>query len=167
MRENNWFQHQNGILDDATWRAYRGSILAVLSAPRRRTWWHDFWVERLFDPRFIAVLDDLISDAPLYETSPRWKKARLQQCRGLDVICFGVGFGLGNNFVQIFEHVTHARDTLIVDRNTHGRFSNTGPNNLGSNRVRQPAFSASGHSSSTFSISSQFPQSHANEHSPE
>ncbi len=42
MRENNWFQHQNGILDDATWRAYRGSILAVLSAPRTRAWWHKF-----------------------------------------------------------------------------------------------------------------------------
>ena len=69
MRENNWFQHQNGILDDATWRSYRGSIPAVLSAPRTRVWWHDFGVERLFDAEFIAVVDDLIADAPLFERS--------------------------------------------------------------------------------------------------
>jgi len=70
MRVNNWFQHQSGILDDAIWRAYRGSILAVLSAPRTRAWWHKFGVERLFDPKFIAVVDEMISEAPLYETSP-------------------------------------------------------------------------------------------------
>ena len=69
MRENNWFQHQNGILDDATWRAYHGSIPAVLSAPRTRVWWHNFGVERLFDPKFIAAVDHLIADAPLFERS--------------------------------------------------------------------------------------------------
>ncbi len=70
MPENNWFQHQNGILDYATWRAYRGSILAVLSAPRTRTWWHKFGVERIFDPKYIAIVDELISEAPLREMSP-------------------------------------------------------------------------------------------------
>ena len=69
MRENNWVQYQNGILDDRTWRSYRGSILAVLAAPRTRGWWHDFGVERLFDARFIAVVDELIADSPLYERS--------------------------------------------------------------------------------------------------
>ena len=42
MRENNWLQNQNGILDDATWRSYRGSILAILSTPRTRKWWRNF-----------------------------------------------------------------------------------------------------------------------------
>ena len=69
MRENNWFQHKNGMLDDATWRSYRGSIPAVLSTPRTRDWWHDFGVERLFDAEFIAAVDDLIADAPLFERS--------------------------------------------------------------------------------------------------
>ena len=70
MRENIWFQHKSGILDDATCRAYRGSILAVLSAPRTRAWWHKFRIERLFDPKFIAVVDEMILEVPLFETSP-------------------------------------------------------------------------------------------------
>lgn len=60
---------QNGILDDATWRSYRGSIPAILSTPRTRVWWHNFGVERLFDAEFIAAVDDLIADAPLFERS--------------------------------------------------------------------------------------------------
>ena len=70
MRENNWLQNQNGILDDATWHSYRSSIPAVLSSPRTRYWWHNFGVDRLFDPRFKVVVDELISDARLYELSP-------------------------------------------------------------------------------------------------
>jgi hypothetical protein len=69
MRENNWLQNQNGILDDATWLSYRSSILAILSSPRTRHWWHNFGVERLYDPEFNIVVDELIADAPIFERS--------------------------------------------------------------------------------------------------
>ncbi len=48
------------------------------------------------------------------------KQARLQQRRRFNIICFGVGLGLGYNIVQVLQHVIHAGDTLIVDGNTHG-----------------------------------------------
>ena len=70
MRENNWFQHQSGILDDATWYAYRGSLLAVLTGPQPRVWWNNFGVERLFDARFIDEVNDLIKNQPTDEESP-------------------------------------------------------------------------------------------------
>ncbi len=70
MRENNWLQHQNGILDDATWQAYRGSLLAVLSGPQPRSWWENFAVERIFDERFISYVNELIANQPLIEQSP-------------------------------------------------------------------------------------------------
>jgi len=70
MRENNWIQNQNGILDDETWQAYRRSIPVMLSTPRTRHWWYNFGVERLFDSRFVADVNNLIADAPIFETSP-------------------------------------------------------------------------------------------------
>lgn len=70
MRENNWLQHKNGILDDVTWRAYRGSLVAVLSGPNPRKWWREFGVERLFDSRFISEVNALISETPVTDRSP-------------------------------------------------------------------------------------------------
>ena len=31
MRENNWLQYRNGVLDEVTWASYRSSIVQVLS----------------------------------------------------------------------------------------------------------------------------------------
>ena len=70
MRENNWLQYQNGQLDRATWESYSQSILAVLSAPRTRTWWNNFGVDRLFDPRFISVVNQMVENGPIYDQSP-------------------------------------------------------------------------------------------------
>jgi len=70
MREMNWIQHQNGTIDDITWRAYLGSLVAVLSAPQSRVWWQNYGVERIFDPRFISLVNELLTDAPVHERSP-------------------------------------------------------------------------------------------------
>jgi hypothetical protein len=70
MRENNWFQHQNGILDDVTWETYRRSIPSILSAKHTRAWWRNFGVERHFDPNFIAEVNALLEDAYMFEQSP-------------------------------------------------------------------------------------------------
>jgi len=69
MRESNWFQYQNGILDDATWRAYRGSLIVMLSAPQTRVWWQNFGLERIFDPEFISLVHELLANQPVFERS--------------------------------------------------------------------------------------------------
>jgi hypothetical protein len=69
MRESNWFQYESGTLDDRTWRSYRASIVAMLSAPRARVWWENFGVERVFDLDFVSVVDNLIENEALSDRS--------------------------------------------------------------------------------------------------
>ena len=69
MRESNWLQHTSGILDDVTWRTYRGSLVVVLSAPQTRVWWQNFGLERIFDPEFISLVDELLANQPVFERS--------------------------------------------------------------------------------------------------
>ena len=70
MRESNWFQHESGVLDSATWESYRGSLIAVFASPQTRAWWKNFGVQRLFDARFIAQIGDLIENQAIFERSP-------------------------------------------------------------------------------------------------
>ena len=70
MRENNWLQYESGILDGETWQTYRGSLVAVLSARQTRAWWKNFGVERIFDLRFVSLVDRLLENQPLFEQSP-------------------------------------------------------------------------------------------------
>jgi hypothetical protein len=69
MRENNWFQYQNGVLDKATWESYRSSIMAVASA-RFHTWWKNYAVaRRALDPKFISLVDEMLANTPPVERS--------------------------------------------------------------------------------------------------
>lgn len=70
MRENNWLKYQNGILDEASWRIYRRSLITVLSGRQTRKWWSRFGVERLFDSEFIAAVNELIANQPVVERPP-------------------------------------------------------------------------------------------------
>ena len=70
MRENNWLQYRSGVLDEASWRSYRRSLIPVLSAPQTRKWWKGFGVERIFDSGFIAEVNELIADQPISERAP-------------------------------------------------------------------------------------------------
>ncbi len=38
-REYNWFQYQNGVLDETSWSAYAEVTRLSLSTPQSRTWW--------------------------------------------------------------------------------------------------------------------------------
>ncbi len=70
MRENNWFQYQNGVLDDVTWESYRSSIVGSLSSPRARTWWQNYAVGQMaFDAEFVSLVDNLLADVPVQEQS--------------------------------------------------------------------------------------------------
>jgi hypothetical protein len=70
MRENNWLQYQNGILDEESWRIYSRSLITVLSGRQTRKWWSGFGVERLFDSEFIAAVNELIANQPVVERPP-------------------------------------------------------------------------------------------------
>ena len=63
-REYQWFEYQNGLLDEAAWRAFRTPIsLVFLGTKRTRGWWNDMGREG-FDPQFVNMVDGLIKDQP-------------------------------------------------------------------------------------------------------
>jgi len=71
MRENNWSQYQNGVLDEATWYSYRSSIVAGLSSAKARTWWQKYAVNRgAFDSEFMSMVDELLANTPVQKRSP-------------------------------------------------------------------------------------------------
>ncbi len=70
MRENNWLQYQNGVLDEATWNTYRSSIVAMLLSSSARAWWQNYAVGlNAFDTRFISLVDELIANTPVQSQS--------------------------------------------------------------------------------------------------
>ena len=56
MREAQWFQYQDGALDEETWISYRNALSSNLSIPRSRSWW-DGISERAFHGEFVANID--------------------------------------------------------------------------------------------------------------
>lgn len=67
MRENNWLQYRNGVLDQVTWDSYRSSIARVMSDSRSRSWWQNY--RQPFNSEFIAMVDELLASAPVEEQS--------------------------------------------------------------------------------------------------
>ena len=64
QREWEWFQYQDGVIDEDSYRAYHQVIAFHLGAPRTRNWWAT--VGRLgFDPIFVADVDALLANSPL------------------------------------------------------------------------------------------------------
>ncbi len=70
MRENNWLQYQNGVLDEATWDSYRSSIVTGLANSRARTFWQNVAVSReMFDSEFVSLVNELLADEPVRNQS--------------------------------------------------------------------------------------------------
>jgi len=70
MRENNWLQYRNGVLDEVTWDTYRSSIVQVLSGSTSRGWWQNYAVSRrAFDSEFVSLVNQLLADTPVQEQS--------------------------------------------------------------------------------------------------
>ena len=61
-REHEWMQHQDGLLDEATWQAYKIILRVTLGSERRRKWW-GVW-KRAFSPDFVAMVDEFIGEMP-------------------------------------------------------------------------------------------------------
>ena len=70
MRENNWLQYRNGVLDEVTWDSYRSSIVQVLSDSTSRGWWQNYAIgRRAFDSEFVSLVNELLADTPVQERS--------------------------------------------------------------------------------------------------
>jgi hypothetical protein len=65
MRESNWFQYKNGVLDPAAWESYKNSIVAMYSTPNGMKWW-DYYMSRPvgWTPAFVSMADELLKAAP-------------------------------------------------------------------------------------------------------
>ena len=61
-REHEWFQYQDGILDEATWLSYREILRATLSSKRHRAWWSK--AKSVFDSDFVEMVDLFINKTP-------------------------------------------------------------------------------------------------------
>lgn len=66
-REFEYFQYQNGLLDEQTWLSYRQVILINHSSPLGRRWW-DRVGKRIVDPKFAEQIDELLKSAEVDTT---------------------------------------------------------------------------------------------------
>ncbi len=70
MRENNWLQYQNGVLDEKTWQSYRSSIGPMMGNPNARKFWQNYAVAyKAFDPQFTAHISELLENLPIPDRS--------------------------------------------------------------------------------------------------
>jgi hypothetical protein len=70
IRENQWLQYQNGVLDERTWRTYQSAIPAVLSTEFMRSWWRNRTALGRFDEGFVADVDKLLDANPMHPAQP-------------------------------------------------------------------------------------------------
>lgn len=64
VRENQWLQYQNGVIDEQTWLTYRTALTAVFSTEFTRSWFHNRAERDEFDSDFVDTVNELLSDNP-------------------------------------------------------------------------------------------------------
>jgi hypothetical protein len=69
LRESNWRQYRNGVLDEATWNSYKGSIRAFASASVR-TWSDHPMVAQTIDPEFLSMVKEFLAACPDSDRPP-------------------------------------------------------------------------------------------------
>jgi hypothetical protein len=74
IRENNWLQHKNGVLDDATWDTYRKSVVITLGPASARKWWRYISSAGTYNPEFVSEVSETLAAAPVQQES-RFLKA--------------------------------------------------------------------------------------------
>ena len=73
-REFEYFQYQNGLLDEETWLSYRQVILINHSSTLGRRWW-DKVGRSIVDPEFAKAVDELLLSASpdmTYQNMSAW-----------------------------------------------------------------------------------------------
>ena len=64
VRENQWLQHQNGVIDERTWLTYRTALTAVFSTEFTRSWFRNRAERGEFDADFVDMVNELFSNNP-------------------------------------------------------------------------------------------------------
>ena len=62
-RENDWFQYQRGVMDDATWKRYISSMTGLFLCERNRNWWLNYGTSA-YNPEFVAQVNDILEKTP-------------------------------------------------------------------------------------------------------
>jgi hypothetical protein len=65
VRENQWLQYQNGVIDERTWLTYRAAIPPVFSSERPRAWWRNRSANGEFDQGFVELVNQILAENPL------------------------------------------------------------------------------------------------------
>lgn len=61
QREWEWFQYNDGVIDEDVYRTYHELIAIMFGTPTTRKWWET--VGRMgVDPRFVATVDELLAN---------------------------------------------------------------------------------------------------------
>lgn len=61
QREWEWFQYNDGVIDEDVYRAYHDVIAVHLGTPRGRKWWKVIGTFA-FDPAFVAEVDKFLAE---------------------------------------------------------------------------------------------------------
>lgn len=64
QREWEWFQFQEGVLDEKAYQAYHGVIAIHLGTVRARKWWGVIG-RQAFDPGFVKTVDSLLANSEI------------------------------------------------------------------------------------------------------
>ena len=62
-REFEFFQYQEGVLNEAVWQSYRSSIPIIVGTKRTRAWWTQVG-HTAFNSEFRNLVDELIKNQP-------------------------------------------------------------------------------------------------------
>jgi hypothetical protein len=67
VRENQWLQYQNGVIDEQTWSTYREAIPIVFSTAYLRPWWRNRSEAGEFDAGFFDMVNALLDERPVID----------------------------------------------------------------------------------------------------
>jgi glucose/arabinose dehydrogenase len=68
VRENQWLQYQNGVIDEQTWRTYQTALTAVFATEFTRSWFRNRSERGEFDQGFVDSVNELFADHPVGPT---------------------------------------------------------------------------------------------------
>ena len=66
IREYQWLQYKNGLLDKQSWEAYLSGLRGNLSYRLSRTWWNNV-ANNLFDHDFVDEVNKLLAGVPVIQ----------------------------------------------------------------------------------------------------
>jgi hypothetical protein len=69
MRENHWLQYQSGVIDEATWKSYRGALVPVIfSSEYGRTFWQTAISSLFYDQGFIDSTNAWVAELNIQDS---------------------------------------------------------------------------------------------------